>query len=241
MKLLKKSLVQDYKSSLGGKSTYHHVITKCQCIYSPGLPEKVHDAKEASNGYNERPYVRVANYIKFNVSQLSKETYYSSEIIKCTLHDMLNCNEIKKIGKLYCIIDLNFKFHPPCANYMNFEYRHLFISLSDENIFNGMSIWDYLMYLFECLLNGTSQYGKNEVYDLAFQMFFDFCVRILKMDYDYAKKKRYRPVIVSCLNYGRKHNSRIHEVKRYLDMLYDAGYDFAVTVVKFALLLEELK
>ncbi|XP_025423588.1 uncharacterized protein LOC112692961 [Sipha flava] len=241
MQLLNDPIVQAYKLSLGGESSFRHVITKCQCIYSDNLPKDVHKAEKVDDLYKPLPYSKILDNIKFYVPIALTEKYYPALTMKSIIYDMLNCKNIKKVETFYCIIDLNFKQHPPCADYMKLEYRDLFLSPNDENLFDEMSLWKYLLNIFECLINGTSRYGDKDAYDLAFRRVFEFCVCVLQTDYDYSKKKGSKPLIMECLNYNPNQRTRLNEITKYLDKLFNSGYDFVMTVVKFALLVEQIR
>lgn len=241
MQLFEDPLVKEYISSLDGKSFCQYMITKCQCIYSDDLPINAHQDAKPLESTMRQPYTKIGDDVKINFSSLSEKIYYPAKIMKDLIREMLISKEIKKIEKLYCQIDQNLKLHPPCADYMISEYRELFLSPNEVTFFDELSLWKYLLNTFECLINGTSSYGDSDVYDLAFQRFFAFCVRVLQMDYDFSKKKGTRPLIMDCLNYNPSRKTRLKDMTKYLDMLFNSGYDFLMSVVNLAILVDKMK
>lgn len=240
MDILKNSRVQEYINSLNGKSPIQYGLTVCQCILQ-NISKNAHSeiAKPFSNNLVELVAVDQKQN-RSMVSYITKTTYFSGDTMKYLLNEILNCKDVETIEMYNNVIDQNFKFHPPCAQYMHLEYEKLMLT-PYRKYFMEMSLWDYLIEQFNCMTNGSILYGNDVVFDLAFKRCFSFCVRVLQVNFEMSKKEDFRPLIMKCLNYNPERKTRLSTINKLLNMLFNTGYDFQMPIIHLAILINEIK
>jgi len=91
------------------------------------------------------------------------------------------------------------------------------------------------------ITTGDILYGDNEVYYLAFKRCLSFCICILQIDFEVSKRKNVIPLAAKYLKYHSTRKTRMSDITKLLDMLYNTGYDFQTQVIDPALLVNQLK
>lgn len=244
MNLLQNDKVQEYISTLAGKSPCHYIRINCQCLQE-NMPLNGHDE-------NAKPYSD--NMVQLEIKNLSPKNlrpalinirnsqYFNGISMMFLVKEMLNCKTVVSVEQHYNILDKNLTMHPPCAPYMNREYEHFIITPYKyfEDFEEDMSLWDYLMQSFNKIINGNLLYGSNRVFDLAFKRCFSFCVSILLMNFELCKKNGFSPLISKLLNFNPNRKTRKCGITKMLDMLFNSGLDFQMPVINLAILVNEM-
>ncbi|XP_060858991.1 uncharacterized protein LOC132936310 [Metopolophium dirhodum] len=241
MNILKDKSVIRYITSLDGLSPAQHLLTVCQCI-KKNIPEDAHSdiAVPFSSNLAELAANQGPNHLRQIKMYIKKTSYFNTDTMKFLINKMLECKDIKTIEHYYCVLDKNFKLHPPCAEYMDKEYEQLLLSSYRNNI-GEMTLWDYIV---ECLNNitkGSLLYGDDKAFELAFKMCFSFCIGILQVDFEVSKKKNNRSLVSKCLKYKLERRTRMSEISTLLDHLFNTGYNFQMPVIHLAILVNQLQ
>ncbi|VVC29123.1 Hypothetical protein CINCED_3A024667 [Cinara cedri] len=244
MNLFNDRKVKEYIDLLNGHSFIKHVMTYCRCIEN-NFPKYAHtDSAPFSKNLAELAARQEPETIKLLVMYISNESYYNADTMTFLVSEMMNCENIDKVDQYYNVLYANFRKHPPCALYMAKDYEQLMLTRKQENAtkyFRGMSLWEYLIECFYRITSGSILYGENGAFDLAFYRFFKFCVEILQTEYETAKHYGTRPLIMKCLNYNPKRPTRLTEIIKLLDMLFNTGFNFQLSVIQLAILVKEIK
>ncbi|XP_025202472.1 uncharacterized protein LOC112599676 [Melanaphis sacchari] len=241
MNILKDSRVKEYISSLDGLSPVQYVPTVCQCI-KENFPENAHSdiAYPFSNNLAELAANQGPKNIRLIVMYITKTSFFNGDTMKFLVNEMLECKEDATVEQYYNVLDQNFKMHPPCAQYMDTEYEQLILG-PYRKCFGEMTLWDYIIERLNQITSGSLLYGDNKAFDLAFKRCFSFCVCILQMDFEVSKKRNIRSLIAKCLKYNSERKTRMSEITKLLDMLFNTGYDFQMPVINLAILVNQLK
>ncbi|KAF0752994.1 ACYPI006543 protein [Aphis craccivora] len=241
MDMLKDSIVKKYKSSLDGWNPLQCMPLDCQCIRE-NISEDAHSviAYPYSNNMAELAAIQGPKNIRLIIMYISKTCYFNGDTMKYLVNEMLQCKDVETIEQYYNVLDQNFNMHPPCAQYMDKEYDKLLLG-SHRKYFEEMSLWDYIIKLLNQITTGEILYGDNEAYDLAFKNCLSFCICILQIDFEVSKRKNVRPLVAKCLKYHSARKTRMSDITKLLDTLYNTGYDFQVQVIDLALLVNQLK
>lgn len=247
MNLFNNTNVIEFVETLNGQSSCKYILTDCHCINN-NFPENTHinKAKPFSSNMAELAVRQERKSINLVVMYISEMYFFNVDTMKFLINEMLNCDIIRTIDEYYTLIDRNFRMHPPCADYMTQDYEQLMLMHEQENapkffILRGMSVWEYLMECFNRIASGSILCGDNHAFDTAFYKLFKFCVNILILEYEVAKKNGTRPLIMKCLNYDPERKSKLSEITRLLDMLFITRYSFQMSVVQLAILIKEIK
>lgn len=239
MDILKNNRVKEYLRTLNGKSPIQYVITICKCIEN-NYPKNVHS--ERTNPFSNN-FVELATVDQKQngslVAFITKTTYFSGDTMKYLLNEMLNCKSIERVEQFNNVLERNFKFHPPCAQYMAVEYEQLILT-PYRKYFMEMSLWDYLIENLNCLKNGSFLYGNDEVFDLAFKRCLSFCVRVLQVNFEVSKKNDFRPLIMKCLKYNPERRTRLSDISKLLNMVFNTGYDIQMPIIYLAIIINEI-
>lgn len=240
MNVLENSKVKEYISSLNGKSSCHHLLTECGCINGI-MPLNAHDedAKPFSKNLAELALNRSSKNPRLAGMYVSKKSYFMGDTMKLLVHRMFDSKDAIKVDQYYNVLYQNFSLHPPCAPYMATEYEN-FILTPCNSCLGEMSLWDYLMDCFNQIISGSILYGNNIPFDLAFKKSFSFCVSILQMNFELSKKNGLRPLIMKCLKFNPERRTRMSEITKILDMLFNTGYDFQMPVINLAILVHQM-
>lgn len=243
MNLFNDVSVKKYIESLDGASPYEHVITFCQCI-EKNFPENVHNENNAepmSSNMAELASSREQNFVRQVGLYLTNTCYFNAETMKYLVSEMLKCEDTKTVEQFYGSLYLNFRKHPPCARYINREYEELMIK-PYKKCFGEMNLWEYIVKTFNLLTIGSLVPGENMVFDLAFKKCLNFCLMILHFDYDMSiKTNNPRPLIMKCLNFNPERRTRLSDITKLLDMVFNTGYNLQPLVVNLALLINKIK
>lgn len=237
MDILKNNRVQEYLRTLNGKSPIQHVTTICQCMQND-FPQNAHcdERNPFSNNLVELATVNQSRLVMY----ITKTTYFSGNTMKYLLNEMLNCKNVEKVEWYNNVLEQNFKFHPPCAQYMNLEYEQLLLA-PYRKYFMEMSLWDYLIENFKLMSNTSFLYGDDDVFALAFEKCLSFCVRVLQLNFEASKKNNFRPLIMKCLRYNPERRTRLHDISKLLNMAFNTGYDVQMSIIHLAILVNEIK
>ncbi|KAF0706323.1 ACYPI006543 protein [Aphis craccivora] len=241
MNILKDSRVKEYISSLNGWNPLQRMLLHCQCI-GENISEDAHPviAYPFSNNLAKLAAIQGPKNIRLTVMYITETSYFNRDTMTFIVNKMLQCNDVATIEQYYNVLDQNFKMHPPCAQYMNKEYEKLLLG-SNKKYFGEMSLWDYIIGLLNQITTGDILYGDNEAYDLAFKKCLSICICILQIDFEVSKRKNVRPLVAKCLKYHSTRKTRMSDITKLLDMLYNTGYDFQTQVIDLALLVNQLK
>lgn len=240
MNILENSEVKEYISSLNGKSFCHYLIIDCQCFNeNTPLNDHAEKAEPFSKNLAELAVNRTSKNPRLVVMYISKKSYFSGDTMKLLIYRMLDSKDVDKVEQYYTILDQNFRVHPPCAPYMATEYEN-FILTSFNSCFGEIVLWDYLMDCFNRIVSGSILYGDNEPFDLAFKRCFSFCVSILQINFEVSKKNGLRPLIMKCLKFNPERRTRMSEITKLLDMLFNTGYGFQMPVINLAILVNQM-
>lgn len=239
MNILRDAGVKKYIMSLEGTSR-RFVPTSCQCI-EKNMPPNSH--AETAKPFSCNLAELAANQEKDNITNMmlyvSSVSYFNGITMQFLINEMLVCKDLDTVDQCYSVLDQHFRMHPPCAHYMNVEYEQLILTPYGK-CFREMTLWEYLMECFNDLTSGYFLYGENIVKDSAFKKCFSFCVSVLQVNFEVAKKNNSRPLIMKCLNYNPQRKTRMSEIMKVLDMLYNTGYDIQILVVKLAILVNKM-
>lgn len=243
MDILKDSIVTEYISSLEGLSpAQNEVSSLCQCI-SGNIPKDIHSViavPYSSNLVELAANTGVLNNVKLILMYISNTSYFNGDSMKFLVNKMLESKLVETVEHYYNALDKNLKMHPPCAQYMDTEYEKLLLS-SNNNHFGGKTLWDYLIESLTNMTEGSLSHGVNKVVDLAFKRCFSLCIRILQFDFEVSKKKNIRSLVAKCLKYKLERRTRMSEISKLLDRLFNTGYDFQMLVIDLALLVRQLQ
>jgi len=241
MNILKDNRVKDYISSLNGWNPIQYMPLHCQC-FGENISEDTHSviAYPFSNNLAELAAIQGPKNVRSIIMYITETSYFNGDTMKYLVNEMLQCKDVATIEQYYNVLDQNFKMHPPCAQYMDKEYEKLLL-LSYRKYFGEMSLWDYIIELLNQITTGDILYGDNEAYDLAFKRCLSFCICILQIDFEVSKRKNVRPLVAKCLNYHSARKTRMSDITKLLDMLYNTGYNFQTQVIDLALLVNQLK
>jgi len=215
--------------------------TVCQCI-KHNLAEDAHSniANPFSNNLAELAANRGPKHIRLIVMYITKVSYFNGDTMRFLVNEMLECKDVATVEQYYNVLDQNFKMHPPCAQYMNTEYEQLLLG-SYKKYFGEMTLWDYIIELLNQITSGTLLYGDNKAFDLAFKRCFSFCICVLQSDFEVSKIKNVKSLVAKCLKYNSERKTRMSEITKLLDMLFNTGYDFQIPVINLAILVSQLK
>ncbi|XP_050062194.1 uncharacterized protein LOC126551875 [Aphis gossypii] len=241
MNILKDNRVKEYISSLNGWNPIQCMPLHCQC-FGENLSEDAHlvIAYPFSNNLAELAAIQGPKNVRSIIMYITKTSYFNGDTMKYLVNEMLQCKDVVTIEQYYNVLDQNLKMHPPCAQYMDKEYEKLLL-VSYRKYFGEMSLWDYIIELLNQITTGDILYGDNEAYDLAFKRCLSFCICILKIDFEVSKRKNVRSLVAKCLNYHSARRTRMSDITKLLDMLYNTGYNFQTQVIDLALLVNQLK
>lgn len=241
MNLLRDRRVVKYISSLDGLSPSQYVPMACLCIKENMLINDAHceTVKPFSKNLAELAANQGPKNIRLIVMYITKVFYFNGDTMKFLVNEMLECRDVETVEQYYNVLDQNFMKHPPCAQYMHTEYEQLLLS-TYRKCFNEMTLWDYLVDCLNQITSGIILYGDSEVHDLAFKRCFTFCVTILQIDFEVSKKKNLRSLVAKCLNYNCERRTRMSEINKLLDMLFNTGYDFQMPVINLAILISQM-
>lgn len=244
MNILQNDKVQEYISSLAGKSPCHYIRINCQC-FQENMPLNGHD-EDAQAYSNNMMQLAILNLSTKNLKpaliHIRKTQYLKGISMMFLVEKMLNCKDVESVEQFYNILDKNFTTHPPCAPYMNKEYENFIITPYKyfADFEEDMSLWDYLMKSFNNIISGDLLYGTIRVFDLAFKRCFSFCVNILLIDFESCKKNGLRPLISKLLNFNPNRRTRKSRIIKMLDMLFNSGLDFPMPIINLAILVNEM-
>lgn len=241
MNILKDSRVIEYISSLDGLSPIQYVPTVCQCI-KENIQEDAHSdiAVPFSSNLAELAANQGPKYIKLIVMYITKTSYFNGDTMKFLIKEMLECKDVEIVEQYYNVVAQNFKMHPPCAQYMETEYEKLLLGSYKHN-FREITLWDYIIECLNNMTNGSLLYGDDKAYDLAFKRCFSFCICVLQIEFEVSKKKNVKSLVAKCLKYKLERKTRMSEITKLLDMLFNTGYDFQMPVINLAILVSQLK
>lgn len=220
-------------------STYVHTI--CQCLKENVLENNhLTIATPVSNNLVELAIkTRKKSNISTTIMYITNASYFSSNTMQFLINEILFTYEEKVIQSYYDILYRNFTTHPPCANYMENEYEQLFLT-SNSSYFRGFTLWDYLMKCFIRIAKGSILYGSGNTCDLAFKRCLSFCVTVLEMNYEVTKHTKTIPIIIKCLKYNPERKTRMYQLNKSLDILYDIQYDFQVSLCNLMILIKKM-
>lgn len=244
MNILKDSDVKDYLSTLDGLSPIQCVPTVCQCI-NDNAPEDVHSkysniAYPFSNNLAKLAANQEPKNTRLIIMYITKITYFNGDTMQFLVNEMLECKDVTTVEQYYNVLVKNFEMHPPCVQYMDTEYEQLLLS-SCNKYFGEMTLWDYIIELLNQITSGSLLYGDNTAFDLAFKKCFSFCICVLQFDYEVSKKKNIRSLVAKCLNLNSERKTRMSEITKLLDMLFNTGYDFQIPIINLAILVSQFK
>jgi len=243
MDVLKDCMATEYFSSLDGLNpAKNYEATLCRCI-TGNVPEDIHS--DIAVPYSSNLVALAAknggrNNVRLILMYISKVSYFDGDTMKFLVNKMLECKLVETVEEYYNVLDKNLNMHPPCAQYMDTEYEKLLLS-STNNHFGGMTLWDYIIEFLINLTEGSLSHGDDKVVDLAFKRCFSFCIRILQFDLEMSKKKNIRPLVAKCLKYKLERRTRMSEIRKLLNRLFNTGYDFQLHIVDLAYLVSQLK
>lgn len=241
MNLLKDQRAQEYLANTDPKMVEFGMLnrpTNCLCILK-NLPENSHSGIVTPFSRNLAELAAYEGAEYHCTMPISKEFYFNSDTMVFLINEMLNSENVVTVEQYYNVLDLNFSEHPPCASYMNVEYEQLLLS-SNKQFLKEMTLWDYLIENFNLIINGSLLYGDNKVFDTAFKRCFSFCLAILEVDFEVSKMKNVRPLIMKCLRFNPVRKTRLSEITKVLDMLFNTGYDFQILVIRLAKLINDI-
>jgi len=242
MNIFQDSQVIEYIESLDGLSPVQlYETTVCQCIQN-NIPEDAHlnIVIPFSSNLAELAANREQKNVKQIVMYITKSSYFNGDTMKFLISEMLICNDVETVEQYYHVLDNNLMQHPPCAHYMYMEYDLLLLS-STRNYFEEMALWDYIIERLSKIADGSILYGSNKTFDLAFKRCFSFCVYILQIDFEVSKKKKRRSLVAKCLKYKLERRTRMSEINKLLDKLYNTGYEFKMPIIHLAILVNQLQ
>jgi len=241
MDIFKDSQVIRYIASLNGSSPAQHVPTVCQCI-EKNIPDDTHSdiAVPFSSNLAELAANSEQKDIRLIVMYITNSSYFNGDTMKFLVSEMLICNDVVTVEHYYHILEKNLMLHPPCAQYMNTEYDQLLLS-SSVNQFGEMALWEYIIERLVKISEGSILYANNKAFDLAFKRCFSFCISILQIDFEVSKKKNIRSLVSKCLKYKLERRTRMSEINKLLDVLFNTGYNFQISIIHLAMLVSQLK
>lgn len=245
MQVLQNRVVQEYVSSLNGKNPVFGLFTGCRCIdddhpssddghVDPGVlvSPVSHNLVELAANQGPKDVRLVGIYV-------TKQSYFNGDTMKFLIDRMLAAESTETVEYYYSALDKNFTMHPPCAQYMKDEYEKMMLA-ECKKYFKHTCLWDYLLQLLNLVTNGTFVYGENEVFDVAFKRCFSFCANVFQINFEVAQRRNYKPLIMTCLKYNPMRTTRMSEISKLLDRLFNTGYNFQMPVVSFAILIDRM-
>lgn len=243
MNIMKNPSIQDYLSTLDGKSPVYDMLVmfNCKCIVECVQSNDAHseNAAPVSSNLAELAANQGPKHITSIVMYVTKTSYFNCDTMKFLVGKMLECVDIGVVESYYQTLERNFNMHPPCARYMKTEYEQLMLS-PYRKCFKEMTLWDFLVDSFKLITSGSFLYGENKVYDLAFKRCLDFCVTVLQIDFEASKIDSSRPLIMKCLNYNPDRKTRMSEITKLLEMLFNTGYDLQMSIFNLAYLIDQM-
>lgn len=240
MNLLKDTKVIEYMSLMDSISFDQFMNLNCDC-FDADSPGDSHAGTKTSFSTNlaELAANQESKSISLTALYITNATYFNGETMAFLLNCMLESQDVVMVEGYRSILDKNFKAHPPCAHYMNVEYETLMLT-PFKRYFKEMGFWDYLVSTFNQITDGTILYGENKASDLAFRRALDFCICILRINFEKSKINNCRPLIMTCLKYNPERKTRLSEINKLLDMLFNTGYNFQVQIVNLAILIHQM-
>lgn len=245
MQVLGNRVVQEYVSSLNGNNPAFSLLTGCRCI---GVDNDASNDGHVDGGVVASPVSH--NLVELAANQgpkdvrligiyVTKVSYFKGDTMKFLIDRMLAAKNTETVEYYHNALDKNFTMHPPCAHYMRAEYEQMMLA-ECKKYFKDTCLWDYLIQLLNLVTNGTFVYGEDEVFDLAFKRCFAFCVNVFQINFEVAERRNFKPLIMSCLKYNPMRTTRMSEISKLLDRLFNTGYNFQVPVVSFAILIDRM-